>query len=85
MANKDELHRLIDGLPEALAGELLDFARALRQKELRRSLDAARIALEALPEDDEPVTPAEAAAVAEAKADPGTNIGAAEARKRLLG
>jgi hypothetical protein len=85
MANKDELHRLIDALPEALAGELLDFARALRQKELRRSRDAARTALDALPEDDEPVTPGEAAAVAEAKAEPGTNTSAAEARRRLLG
>lgn len=85
MANKDELYRLIDELPEALAGELLDFARALRLKESGRSRDAALAALDAVAGDDEPVTPAEATAVAAAKDEPGTNVSAAEARRRLLG
>lgn len=85
MANKDELHRLIDELPEALAGELLDFARALRQKDARRSRNEALTALDALPEDEEPETPDEAAAVAAAKAEPGANVSAGEARRRLLG
>lgn len=85
MAIRDELHRLIDELPETLAGELLDFARALRQKESRQQRDAALATLDGLPEDDESVTPEEAAAVATAKSEPGPNITAAEARRRLLG
>lgn len=85
MAYRDELHRLIDELPEALAGEVLDFARALRHKESRRQRDAALAALDAVPLDDEPISPEEAAAVAAAKDEVGPNIGAAEARRRLLG
>ncbi len=85
MANKDELHRLIDELPEALAGEVLDFARAVRQNDLRRSREAALAAFGSVPHDDEPETADEAAAVAAAKDEPGSNISSAEARRRLLG
>jgi hypothetical protein len=85
MAYRDELHRLIDELPEALAGEVLDFARAFRQKESRRQRDAALAALDAVPLDDEPISPEEAAAVAAAKDEAGPSISAAEARRRLLG
>ncbi len=79
------MHRLIDELPESLAGEVLDFARALRQKEARRSRDAAIAAMHALPEDEEAETTFEAAAVAASKVEPGANVSAAEARRRLLG
>lgn len=85
MAAKEELHRLIDELPAALAGELLDFARALRQKEARRVREAALGELLSVPDDEEPETPEEAAAVAAAKEELGPNLSAADARRRLLG
>lgn len=56
MANRDELHRLIDELPDRLAGELLDFARFLRQKESRQAHERALAVLNAAPADDEPYT-----------------------------
>ena len=86
MAYKDELHKLIDELPEALAGEVLDFVQFLRQKEARRSGDAVLEALRAAPLDDEPDTLAERIEAAEALADYRVNggISAEEAKRRLL-
>jgi predicted transcriptional regulator len=53
---REELHRLADELPEDAAREVLEYARFVQ-------------ALENAPEDDEPETPEEAAAVAEAMED----------------
>ncbi|MFN3431959.1 MAG: DUF2281 domain-containing protein [Candidatus Sericytochromatia bacterium] len=61
MTAKDQLKKLIDELPEAIAGELLDFAEFLRQKEARRSLERGMAMLNAAPADDEPDTDEERA------------------------
>lgn len=61
MTAKDQLRKLIDELPEAIAGELLDFAEFLRQKEARRSLERGVAMLNAAPPDDEPDTDEERA------------------------
>jgi hypothetical protein len=86
MANKDELHKLIDELPEGLTAEVLDFVQFLRLKENRRSRDAALMALRSTPLDDEPYTDEERSEAAEAweeyKREGG--ISAEEARRRLL-
>jgi len=62
MATKDTLHRLIDDLPDSLVDEA---ARRLTQLQddpiLRAFLEA--------PEDDEPLTPEEIAAVEEGEAE----------------
>ena len=86
MSNRDELHRLIDELPDGLAGEVLDFVQFLGQKEAKRSRDAALAALRAAPLDDEPDTEAERAEAAEAWADYKREggISSSEARRRLL-
>jgi hypothetical protein len=61
MASRDSLHRLIDDLPET------EITRAERLLEvLKETADLHSHALENAPEDDEPETPEEAAAVAEA-------------------
>lgn len=49
MTTKDQLKRLIDELPEAIAGEVFDFAEFLRRKETGRAQEAA---LAAYGEDD---------------------------------
>ena len=54
MASHDELKRLIDGLPDAEGRELVDFAKALRQKAARSAVTAGLAALDAAPPDDEP-------------------------------
>ncbi|MNS22288.1 hypothetical protein D3C72_540730 [compost metagenome] len=59
MTAKDQLKKLIDELPEAIAGELLDFAEFLRQKEARRSFEKGMAVLNAAPADDEPYTEAD--------------------------
>ena len=56
MPNRDELHKNIDELPEQVAGELLDFARYLRQKVAQRAYDRGLASLSAAPGDDEPYT-----------------------------
>ncbi|MDB5100653.1 MAG: hypothetical protein JWM80_5074 [Cyanobacteria bacterium RYN_339] len=56
MASREELHRLIDELPEVLAGQVLDFVQFLRQKETRQPYENALAALNAVPVDDEPDT-----------------------------
>lgn len=84
MASRDELKRLIDELPEAVIGELVDFAQFLRQKEARRAFNSVQGAMEALPEDDELESAGEAEAVSAAKASTAPRISAAEARRRLL-
>ena len=64
MATKDALHRLIDELPESqldTAWRLLEPLRADDDPVLRAFLEA--------PEDDEPLTPEEIAAIEEGKAD----------------
>lgn len=41
MTTKDQLKRLIDELPEAIAGEVLNFAEFLRRKEAAHAQEAA--------------------------------------------
>src|SRR5262249_47422405 len=53
MGTRDELHRFIDGLPEGLVAEVLDFAQFVARKAGVATVTAA---LDALPEDDEPLT-----------------------------
>jgi hypothetical protein len=61
MSSRDSLHRLIDDLPET------EISRAERVLEaLKETADRPLYTLENAPEDDEPETPEEAAAVAEA-------------------
>lgn len=61
MASRDSLHRLIDDLPET------EIPRAERILEaLRETAERPLYTLESAPEGDEPETPQEAAAVAEA-------------------
>lgn len=63
-SERDDIHRLIDELPDDLAGEVRDFAQFLQRKESRRKLAAVRAALDAAPEDDEPFGDEERAEVA---------------------
>lgn len=51
MTTKDQLKRLIDDLPEAIAGEVFDFAEFLRRREAGRAPEAALVIAEA-DEDD---------------------------------
>lgn len=61
MASRDSLHRLIDDLPET------EVVRAERLLEvLKETAEPPRHTLENAPEDDEPETSEEAAAIAEA-------------------
>ncbi len=61
MASRDSLHRMIDDLPET------EFPRAERiLQALRETAERPLYSLENAPEADEPETPEEAAAVAEA-------------------
>ncbi len=64
MTTKDKLHRLVDALPEPV----LDEAERLLQELQRRAADPLLRALAAAPEDDEPDTEEERAAIAEARA-----------------
>lgn len=60
MTAKQQLHQLIDELSEVEAAEALDILAA------RREPDALTVLLDNAPIDDEPSTPQEEAAVAEA-------------------
>ncbi len=53
---REELHRLADEIPEELAGQVLEYVRFL-------------LNLDNTPEDDEPETPEEAAAIADGRED----------------
>jgi hypothetical protein len=64
MTTKEKLHRLVDALPNAVLDEAEDFLQELQQ----RATDPLLQALAAAPEDDEPETDEERAAVAEARA-----------------
>lgn len=61
MSPRDALHRLIDDLPE---GEIPRAERVLQA--LKEAAEAPSYTLETAPMDDEPETPEEAAAVAQA-------------------
>jgi hypothetical protein len=64
MASRDSLHRIVDDLPET------EIARAERLLEVLKETAEPRLhTLESAPEDDEPETVEEAAAVAEAWRD----------------
>jgi hypothetical protein len=41
LTTKEQLKRLIDELPEAIAGEVFDFAEFLRRKEARQAQESA--------------------------------------------
>jgi hypothetical protein len=64
MVTKEQIHKLIDQIPE---DDLPEVARYLEN--LRTESDPVLRALADAPEDDEPETPEEAEAVAEAKAE----------------
>jgi hypothetical protein len=82
MYTRESLHQLIDSLPECdleMAGQLIEWRHELRDNPLLVTLATA-------PWDDEPETPEEAAAVAEAREDvaAGRLIPHEEVRRRLL-
>lgn len=64
MGEAERLMALFESLPEAARGEVLDFAEFLARK-----ADPVAWALDNAPLDDEPVTPEDEAAIAEAEAD----------------
>lgn len=81
MQTRERLHRLVDELPESelhAAERYLDFLRTAGDPLLR--------ALAAAPVDDEPLTPDDEAAIAEARAEyeRGASIPWEELRKELL-
>ena len=63
MTAKEELHQLIDALPESDFPKARRFLRSLSQQDVDPFLESLREA----PLDDEPETPEEAAAVLEAR------------------
>lgn len=67
MATRDELHQFIDTLPEGLVGEVLDFAQFVAKKAQAEHVARVMAAMEALPEDDEPLTEEELRRIAEAE------------------
>lgn len=71
MATRDELHKFIDSLPDGLVGEVLDFAQFVASKAQSEQVARVMAAMAALPEDDEPLTEEELAAIARAEAEPG--------------
>lgn len=81
MTVKEKLYHLVNALPET---ELVAAERYLEY--LAHSADPVALALELAPEDDEPVTDAERAAVAEARAELAAGRGiSTEELKRELG
>ena len=81
MQTRDRIHRLLDDLPEA---ELSAVEQFLAQR--RAAADPLLRALADAPTDDEPITPEEETAVAEAYADiaAGRVVSHEEVRQRLL-
>lgn len=67
MATRDELHKFIDSLPEGLVGEVLDFAQFVAKKAQSEQVARVMAAMQALPEDDEPLTDEELAAISESE------------------
>lgn len=82
MTTREELHRLVDALPESEWHSARRFLEYLRD----RGSDPLLRALAEAPIDDEPETPEEAAAVQEAReaAARGEVVSHEEARRRLL-
>jgi hypothetical protein len=80
-AKQDKLHRLVNVLPES------ELAAAERYLEyLAHSADPVALALELAPEDDEPLTDEDRAAIAEARAEFAAGHGIpSEQLKRELG
>jgi len=77
MPSRDNLHQLVDKLPDS---EILRAERVLQV--LRETADPVVYALDNAPEDDEPESPEEALAVAEAWRDEET-LTTDEVKKRL--
>jgi hypothetical protein len=67
MSSKEELHKFIDTLPEGLVGEVLDFAQFVAKKAQTEQVAHVMAAMQALPEDDEPLTEGGLRAIAEAE------------------
>ena len=80
MPSRDSLHRLIDALPES---EIFRAERVLQA--LKETSDIPAYTLENAPEDDEPETAEEAAAVAEAWREhaEGKNLTTEELKREL--
>lgn len=68
MTAKDKVLSLLDGLPEPLISQVVDFIEFLAEK--RRREAALPAILAEAPVDDEPTTAEDLAAIAEALADP---------------
>lgn len=56
MASREDLHTLIDELPDRVIAEVIDFAEFVAEKVRRQRVEAAQAKLDALPEDDEEVS-----------------------------
>ncbi len=82
MSVREDIHRLVDALPES---ELLTVRRLLEALHLL-SRDPRQVALDMAPWDDEPTTPEEEAGIAQAYEEiaRGEVISAEEAKRRLL-
>lgn len=82
MTVRDEIDRLVDGLPE---DDLIAVQRSLAYKRSGYS-DPLLWVLDTAPEDDEPTTPEDEAALAEARAQArrAETLTAEEAKRRLL-
>lgn len=71
MATRDELHKFIDSMPDGLVGEVLDFAQFVAKKAQSEQIARVMAVMQALPEDDEPLSEEELRAIAQAEAEPG--------------
>lgn len=83
MSTKTDLHHLVDELPEAevtVAKRFLEYLRDTHEDPVLRSLMAA-------PEEDEPVTAEDIAAIEQGRGDirAGRYLTSAEAKRQLLG
>lgn len=84
MTTKATLHHLVDELPESELETAAQFLERLRDN---REYDPVRRALDEAPEDDEPLTPEDEAAIEESRAQyrRGEYVSAEEAKRELLG
>lgn len=84
MTTKATLHLLVDELPDDELDAAAQFLERLRDN---REYDPVRRALDEAPEDDEPLTPEDEAAIEEGRAQyrRGEYVSAEEAKRELLG
>jgi hypothetical protein len=70
MTTKEQRHRLVDAVPEPVLDEAEQLPRELQQ----RATDPLLQTLTAVPEDDEPETEEERAAIARGKVEPWEHV-----------